>query len=73
MINAPINGNEPSIYVGDYLEDKRSGKGRFYDPVKNEIYDGEWTNDKKNGEGTLINANGEVITSDFRNDIMEGR
>ena len=42
------------VYTGDLVEDKRVGKGRFYDKVKDEIYEGEWNNDKKNGEGTLV-------------------
>lgn len=41
--------------------------------MKDEIYDGEWSLDKKNGEGQIVKRSGEVITADFRNDLMEGR
>ncbi len=41
--------------------------------MKQEIYDGDWANDKRNGEGSVIKMNGEIIVSDFRNDLMEGK
>ena len=62
------------VYIGDFVEDRRIGKGRFLDRVKEEVYEGDWNNDKRNGEGTLIRRKtGEVLAGDFRNDHFEGK
>jgi hypothetical protein len=60
--------------MGEFAEDKKNGKGRFLEKDKpSQIYEGDFSNDKKNGDGMVINRNGEVISSEFRNDLMEGR
>ena len=62
------------VYCGELVEDKKVGKGRFFDKLKDEIYEGEWNQDKKNGEGTLVRRKtGEVIVGEFRNDMFEGK
>ena len=62
------------VYCGELVEDKKAGKGRFYDKVRDEIYEGEWNQDKKNGEGTLVRRKTcDVIVGDFRNDMFEGK
>ena len=61
------------IYVGDFIDGKRSGRGRYYQNAENEIYDGEWTNDRRQGEGTILNARGEISSGEFRADHMEGK
>jgi len=41
------NGNQ---YIGDFLDNKRSGKGKLI--IKNgDIYDGDWLDDKIQGIG----------------------
>ena len=39
----------------------------------NTIYDGEWTNDRRQGEGTILNAEGQIASGEFRADQMEGK
>ena len=61
------------IYVGDYIDGKRSGRGRYYSAADNTIYDGEWSNDRRQGEGTILNERGEIASGEFRADQMEGK
>ena len=61
------------VYVGDFLDGKRSGRGRYYTAADNTIYDGEWSNDRRQGEGTILNALGEISSGEFRADHMEGK
>ena len=59
--------------MGDYIDGKRSGRGRFYMHSENTIYDGEWTNDRRQGEGTILNAEGQIASGEFRADQMDGK
>ena len=40
-------------YEGDFVNDKKEGKGKYIEEDGN-YYDGEWANDKKNGKGQYI-------------------
>lgn len=61
------------IYVGDFIDGKKNGRGRMYYASKPEIYDGEWSNDRRQGEGSILNAQGEISSGEFRADTMEGK
>lgn len=61
------------MYIGEFVEGKRAGRGRYLYNAKGEIYDGEWSNDKRQGEGTVLNTKGEVCSGEFRADHMEGK
>ena len=65
--------NTGDVYVGDFLDGKRSGRGRYFTAADNTIYDGEWSNDRRQGEGTILNAQGEISSGEFRADHMEGK
>ena len=56
------------MYVGDFIDGKRSGRGRYYQASDNTIYDGEWTNDRRQGEGTILNDEGQIASGEFRAD-----
>lgn len=60
------------IYIGPIEEDKKVGRGIYYDKERDEVYEGDYENDKRQGEGTLFRRNGEVLKGDFRNNYMEG-
>lgn len=60
------------IYIGPIEDDKKMGRGIYYDKERDEVYEGEYENDKRQGEGTLFRRNGEVLKGDFRNNYMEG-
>ena len=65
--------NTGDVYVGDFLDGKRSGRGRYFTAADKTIYDGEWSNDRRQGEGTILNALGEISSGEFRADHMEGK
>ena len=60
------------IYIGPIEEDKKVGRGIYFDQERDEVYEGDYENDKRQGEGTLFRRNGEVLKGDFRNNYMEG-
>ena len=62
-----------NVYVGDFSEGKRSGRGRFYNAADQTIYDGEWNQDRREGEGTILSKEGQIASGDFRADQMEGK
>lgn len=68
-----MNAATNDVFIGEYVEGKRAGRGRQLYCAKGEIYDGEWSNDKRQGEGTVLNARGEVCSGEFRADLMEGK
>jgi len=61
------------IYVGDFIDGKRSGRGRYYCAADQTIYDGEWSNNHRQGEGTILNKDGQIASGEFRADQMEGK
>ena len=46
--------------MGDYKENKRTGKGTYY-WHNGDKYVGEWKNDKRDGEGTFYNNDGKIV------------
>ena len=39
------------LFEGEYLNQKRNGKGKEYNKYKNLIFEGEYKNGKRNGKG----------------------
>lgn len=35
------------VYIGDFIDGKRSGRGRYFCAADETIYDGEWSNDRR--------------------------
>ncbi len=52
------NGEE---YKGNWINDKRKGKGIMKYNYGNEIYDGKWKNDMKNGKGKIDYNNNKIF------------
>jgi hypothetical protein len=61
------------IYSGDFVEGKKSGKGKYEDLLKNTIYEGEFSDDKKNGFGTEKYDDGSIYKGEFKNGVKEGK
>lgn len=59
------------IYVGDFVDGKRTGKGtdRF---ANGSVYEGDWVDNKQSGKGTYTWANGDVYEGDFVNGSRTG-
>merc|ERR1719253_2446684 len=62
-----------ATFMLEYNDGKRSGRGRMYYAAKREIYDGDWSQDRRQGEGSILNAEGQISSGDFRADQMEGK
>ncbi|XP_013403272.1 MORN repeat-containing protein 3-like [Lingula anatina] len=50
-----VNGDE---YTGEWLDNKKHGKGTYKWKSTGAIYDGDWKNGKRNGFGTLSTPDG---------------
>jgi len=46
--------NNGDIYEGEWREDKKDGKGKFFDKEKNNIFEGVWKDNYKHGRGKII-------------------
>ena len=55
---------------GEYLNDKRNGKGKEYDWIGKLKFEGEYLNDKRNGKGKEYNNNGKLI---FKGEYLDGK
>ena len=61
--------NDEIKYYGDYINDKRAGKGKFY-WENGSYYIGEWANDLKHGKGKLFYKNGNI---QYEGDFIAGK
>ena len=60
-------------YEGNFLEGKKSGKGKLEDLIKNSIYEGEFSEDKKNGYGIEKYSDGSIYKGEFKNGVKDGK
>jgi len=56
-------------YVGDFVDGRREGNGRFF-YASGAIYSGEWKNNKKHGSGKYVFKSGRVFSGAFELDHM---
>ena len=57
-------------YEGDWVHDKREGKGKMIwteNPCYGDIYDGGWKNDERHGKGMYRYANGDIYEDEWKN------
>ena len=62
---------EKEIYIGNFKEKMRDGKGR-YDFSNGDFYDGEWKNDMMNGKGIYKWKSGDYYEGGFENGYQNG-
>ena len=60
------------IYIGEWTNDMREGKGTYYNPITNEKYEGEFKNGKAEGKGIFYYNNGDIYEGEFKNWNKEG-
>ena len=63
------------FYEGEFIYDKREGKGKktWTDgPSKGDVYDGEWKNDKMHGKGIYKYHNGKEYNGEWNCGDMHG-
>lgn len=59
-------------YVGEFVEDRFNGNGRFLNAAGKVTYDGEWRNGKRCGRGKKFFGDGQYFLGTFHNDAMWG-
>lgn len=47
-------------YTGEWMDDKKCGKGTYFYHNSGDMYEGEWNDNMKNGQGTYKYSNGDV-------------
>ena len=60
------------IYIGEWKNNMREGKGTYYNPFTKDKYEGEFKNGKAYGTGTLYYNNGDIFKGQFKNWSKEG-
>ena len=60
-------------YIGQWLNDKKHGKGILYNKNRNIKYDGDFVNDKFEGYGKYIYENGNYYIGKWLNNKMHGK
>ena len=60
------------IYIGEWTNDMREGKGTYYNPITKEKYEGEFKNGKAEGKGIFYYNNGDIYKGEFKNWNKEG-
>ena len=62
---------EKTYYVGEFKDNKRNGKGKYY--IQNKIkYEGEFKDDEYDGEGTIYYHNGSYYKGGFAKGKING-
>ena len=60
------------IYIGEWKNDMREGKGTYYNPISKEKYEGEFQNGKAEGRGIYYYNNGDIYEGEFKNWCKDG-
>ena len=63
--------NDGGKYVGEFANNKRNGKGKYYFP-NGAIYDGNWHEGKQHGYGIYYGANGSTYDGEWFNGKSQG-
>ena len=64
------NKDKDIIFIGDYLNGQRNGKGKEYNKNLNLIFEGEYLNGNRNGKGKEFDDFGEV---EFEGEYLNGQ
>ena len=60
-------------YVGDWLNERRHGKGKYTMIWGLGEYEGDWVDDKRNGKGSQTRKSGNKYVGDWVNDKQHGK
>ncbi|XP_060724838.1 alsin isoform X2 [Tachysurus vachellii] len=67
-----LNSTSPSVFIGQWLNDKKTGYGVFDDITRGEKYMGVWQDDQKQGNGVIVTQFGLYHEGAFSNNKMMG-
>ncbi|XP_076871765.1 alsin isoform X2 [Brachyhypopomus gauderio] len=72
MRSGKLNSSSPSVFIGQWLHDKRTGYGIFDDITRGEKYMGLWQDDQKQGNGVIVTQFGLYYEGNFSGNKMMG-
>uniref|UniRef100_K1R9I4 Alsin n=1 Tax=Magallana gigas TaxID=29159 RepID=K1R9I4_MAGGI len=61
-----------SVYIGEWVSDKKHGYGIMDDVMKGEKYMGMWQDDVRQGSGIVVTLDGMYFEGNFTNDKLTG-
>ncbi|XP_028835447.1 alsin isoform X2 [Denticeps clupeoides] len=67
-----LNSSCPSVFIGQWLQDKKNGYGVFDDITRGEKYMGMWQEDQRQGNGVIVTQFGLYYEGAFSNNKMMG-
>uniref|UniRef100_A0A8C2IJF5 Alsin Rho guanine nucleotide exchange factor ALS2 b n=1 Tax=Cyprinus carpio TaxID=7962 RepID=A0A8C2IJF5_CYPCA len=67
-----LNSTSPSVFIGQWQNDKKSGYGVFDDITRGEKYMGMWLDDQRQGNGVVVTQFGLYYEGAFNNNKMMG-
>ncbi|XP_065149734.1 alsin isoform X3 [Paramisgurnus dabryanus] len=67
-----LNSTSPSVFIGQWQYDKKSGYGVFDDITRGEKYMGMWLDDQRQGNGVVVTQFGLYYEGAFSNNKMMG-
>uniref|UniRef100_A0AAZ3PGB9 Uncharacterized protein n=1 Tax=Oncorhynchus tshawytscha TaxID=74940 RepID=A0AAZ3PGB9_ONCTS len=72
LSSGKLIGSSSSVFVGQWLQDKKMGYGVFDDITRGEKYMGLWTDDQRQGSGVVVTQFGLYYEGTFSNNKMVG-
>ncbi|XP_031708041.1 alsin isoform X3 [Anarrhichthys ocellatus] len=67
-----LNTSSPSVFIGQWLQDKKTGYGVFDDITKGEKYMGMWQDDLRQGTAVVVTQFGLYYEGAFKDNKMMG-
>uniref|UniRef100_A0A8C2BMX5 Alsin Rho guanine nucleotide exchange factor ALS2 b n=1 Tax=Cyprinus carpio TaxID=7962 RepID=A0A8C2BMX5_CYPCA len=67
-----LSSTSPSVFIGQWQNDKKSGYGVFDDITRGEKYMGMWLDDQRQGNGVVVTQFGLYYEGAFNNNKMMG-
>ncbi|XP_036395976.1 alsin isoform X2 [Megalops cyprinoides] len=67
-----LTSSSPSVFIGQWLQDKRTGYGVNDDITRGEKYMGMWQDDQRQGNGVIVTQFGLYYEGAFNNNKMMG-
>ncbi|XP_042369074.1 alsin [Plectropomus leopardus] len=67
-----LNTSSPSVFIGQWLQDKKTGYGVFDDITKGEKYMGMWQDHQRQGTGVVVTQFGLYYEGAFKDNKMMG-
>uniref|UniRef100_A0A6Q2X107 Alsin Rho guanine nucleotide exchange factor ALS2 b n=1 Tax=Esox lucius TaxID=8010 RepID=A0A6Q2X107_ESOLU len=72
LSSGKLIGPSSSVFIGQWLQDKKTGYGVFDNMTRGEKYMGLWLEDQRHGNGVLVTQTGLYYEGAFSNNKMMG-